>query len=298
MERRKRPPERSSRAAKAAEQRRIDRREQARLEELRQKQKKKAKRRTRKRISSTVWKRLLIMVGVVAAVVLSMIIFFRVRDVKVTGGQYYTPEEIINASGVSKGDNLLTLSRAKIAGNVMAELPYISSVQVARRLPDTVELTVREYEVTYAVRDVNQAYYLVTSDGKITEKVEERAAKAHIQIAGFTITDPVVGQNLQIAASEEDALAARGQMDTMCDLLEELEAAELTKQIASVEIPNSYDLALWYGDQYYVKLGTKENLPYKLEYLKKVVENLADYQTGTIDLSFSEGSEARFTPSK
>ena len=39
-----------------------------------------------------------------------------------------------------------------------------------------------------------------------------------------------------------------------------------------------------------------ENLPYKLAYLEKVLESLADYQTGTIDLSFSEGSEARFTP--
>ena len=34
----------------------------------------------------------------------------------------------------------------------------------------------------------------------------------------------------------------------------------------------------------------------QLAYLEKVLESLADYQTGTIDLSFSEGSEARFTP--
>ena len=35
-----------------------------------------------------------------------------------------------------------------------------------------------------------------------------------------------------------------------------------------------------------------------LPYLKEVLKNLDDYQSGTIDLSFSEGSEARFTPSK
>ena len=59
---------------------------------------------------------------------------------------------------------------------------------------------------------------------------------------------------------------------------------------------SSYELSFWYGDQYEVKLGNSENLPYKLAYLEKVLESLADYQTGTIDLSFSEGSEARFTP--
>ena len=47
-----------------------------------------------------------------------------------------------------------------------------------------------------------------------------------------------------------------------------------------------------------MKLGNKENLAYKLEYLKEVLKNLDDYQTGTIDLSFSEGNEARFTPNK
>lgn len=61
-------------------------------------------------------------------------------------------------------------------------------------------------------------------------------------------------------------------------------------------MPSSYELSFWYGDQYEVKLGNSENLPYKLAYLEKVLESLADYQTGTIDLSFSEGSEARFTP--
>lgn len=84
----------------------------------------------------------------------------------------------------------------------------------------------------------------------------------------------------------------------MTSLLQELEKSDLTKQVVSVDIPASYELAFWYGSQYYVKLGNKDDLPYKLEYLKEVLKNLEDYQSGTIDLSFSEGSEARFTPNK
>ena len=88
----------------------------------------------------------------------------------------------------------------------------------------------------------------------------------------------------------------QGQHDALCALLQALEEAGLTKKAASVAVPSSYELSFWYGDQYEVKLGNSENLPYKLAYLEKVLESLADYQTGTIDLSFSEGSEARFTP--
>ena len=272
---RRRPPERNSRAAQAAQQRRDQRREQAHLEELRQ-------------------KRILIMAAVVAAVVLSMVLFFRVRSVEVTGSAYYTADEIRAACGVAQGDNLLTLSRARIAGNIMAELPYVSTVQVTRRLPDTLELTVTEYDVTYAAQGADGASYLITADGKITEKIDETAARGHIAVTGLQLADPVVGQQLTVAG--DDDVAAQGQHDALCALLQALEEAGLTKKAASVAVPSSYELSFWYGDQYEVKLGNSENLPYKLAYLEKVLESLADYQTGTIDLSFSEGSEARFTP--
>ena len=278
---RRRPPERNSRAAQAAQQRRDQRREQAHLEE-------------RRRINPGVWKRILIMAAVVAAVVLSMVLFFRVRSVEVTGSAYYTADEIRAACGVAQGDNLLTLSRARIAGNIMAELPYVSTVQVTRRLPDTLELTVTEYDVTYAAQGADGASYLITADGKITEKIDETAARGHIAVTGLQLADPVVGQQLTVAG--DDDVAAQGQHDALCALLQALEEAGLTKKAASVAVPSSYELSFWYGDQYEVKLGNSENLPYKLAYLEKVLESLADYQTGTIDLSFSEGSEARFTP--
>ena len=91
--------------------RREEKEERRRLDAQREKQKRKAKHRTRKRISAETWKRLLIMGGIVAAVVLSMVIFFRVRSIEVVGSSYYTPEEIVAAAGVAEGDNLLTVSR-------------------------------------------------------------------------------------------------------------------------------------------------------------------------------------------
>ena len=206
---RRRPPERNSRAAQAAQQRRDQRREQAHLEELRQKQRKRARHRTRRRINPGVWKRILIMAAVVAAVVLSMVLFFRVRSVEVTGSAYYTADEIRAACGVAQGDNLLTLSRARIAGNIMAELPYVSTVQVTRRLPDTLELTVTEYDVTYAAQGADGASYLITADGKITEKIDETAARSHIAVTGLQLADPAVGQQLKVAG--DDDVAAQGQ---------------------------------------------------------------------------------------
>lgn len=298
--RRRTQPQRSSRAAQAAEQRRADRRERARLEGLREKQKRRARRRATRRISSAAWKRLLIMAGIISAVVLSMLLFFRIgggeEHISVVGNQYYTREEIVAASGLSKGDNLLTLSRAKVSGNILAKLRLISSVQVSRKLPNTVMITVSEFDVTYAVQDTQGDWYLMTSTGKVTDAVSAAEAAEYIQIQELTIAPPKVGGEIRVAVTESAAVS-EAKETALLALLSQLEAAELTEKVVSVSVPNALDLSLWYGSQYRVELGDSADLDYKLEYLKEVVARLEDYRSGTIDLSFSEGSEARFTAS-
>lgn len=286
---------RTSRAAQEAQRRRDERRERDRLDGLREKQVRKAKHRTPKRINAEVWKRLLIMLGVVAALVLSMVIFFRVRHLEVEGGNYYTSEEILEASGVAQGDNLLTVQRGQIAGNVMAALPYVRSVQVARQLPDTLVIHVTEFDATYCVRDEAGGWYLMTAGGKATEQLTEQSAKTHIQLTGLTIKTPTLGEEVTVSAEAGKESAASLQLAAAKKLLEELENAELTKEITSVNVPSSYNLSVQYGDRFLVELGGSDQLDYKLEFLKIVVAEQKSYATGTIDLTLKSGNEARVT---
>ena len=295
--RREERKKRDSRAAQEAKRRREERKERERLDDLRQKQKRKAKRRTRKRISPETWKRLLIMGGIVVAVVLSMVIFFRVQTIEVVGNNYYTPEEIMQSAGVAAGDNLLTLSRGSVAGNIMAQLPYIESVRVTRKLPNTLVLTVSEFATTYAVTDTEGDCYLITANGKVTEKIEAREAKSHIQVTELLIDPPTVGEMIQVHAAEDEALAAQGQFNALTSTLSEIEDAELVKQIVSVSIPSSYRITVSYEGRFEVDLGNTDRLDYKLEFLKKVIAEQKEYASGTIDLSLSEGEEAHVMPS-
>ena len=290
--RREERKERDSLAAQEAQRRREEKKERQRLDARREKQNRKARHRTRKRISAETWKRLLIMGGIVVAVVLSMVIFFRVRSIEVVGNSYYTPEEIVAAAGVAEGDNLLTVSRGSVAGNVMAQLPYVKSVRVTRKLPDSLVVTVTEFEATYAVADTAGDWYLITSNGKATEKIEEREAKAHIIVQDLTIETPVVGELVTVHGQEGEELSAQGRFDALTKLLSELENADLVKEISAVSVPSSYHLTVYYGDRFEVDLGNTDSLDYKLEYLKTVVAMQKEYATGTIDLSFSEGKEA------
>lgn len=298
---RRKPTARNSNAAQVAQRRREERKERAHLENLRQKQTRKAKKRNkaRKRISRATVKRILIMLGILLALILSMIIFFRVRDievqtirkgVEVSGNSYYSASQIIEASGLEEGDNLLLISRADIAGNIMAKCPYVSAVRVVRQLPNAVQIIVEEYDATYAVRDGKGDYYLITAGGKVTEKVTEVIAAGHIRIRDLTIQTPTVGQAATVMAPSGQEVAAQGQMDALKLLLQQIEEQELLSEISSVSVPSSFDLSMEYSDRFTVKIGDTSELKYKISYLKSVIEEQKPYATGTIDLTrASEG---------
>ena len=86
----------------------------------------------------------LVLAVVVTAVVIGAgcIVFFKVNQFEVEGNQRYSTEEIAKASGVSKGDNLFLVNKTETARKLLDELAYVRSVNIKRKLPDTLVITV------------------------------------------------------------------------------------------------------------------------------------------------------------
>ena len=285
-----RPVQRSEQSVRASQRRREIREENARLQRLREQQKRKAKRRVIKRIDKGIFKRLVITGGILCAVILSMIIFFRVEHVEIRGAAYYTADEIRNVCSVARGDNLLTLSRGRISGNIMAHLKYVEAVRVTRRLPDTLVLYITESDPQYAVRDTQGDYYLITAQGKVTEKINAQLAQDYTPIEGLQILPPEVGEELSLSPTAGES--AKTKLEALTTLLEQIEAADLGRYVASVQAPSAGQLSLWYEDRFEVKLGSSARMDYKLEYLKAVVAQEESYVTGKIDLTLDDGDKA------
>ena len=58
--------------------------------------------------------KLLSILLIAAAVVLACVVFFRVNSVEVTGNVRYTAAEVIAASGIEMGANLVVLPRSRV----------------------------------------------------------------------------------------------------------------------------------------------------------------------------------------
>lgn len=146
--------------------------------------------------------------AVVLAVVLGFSVFFKVERVFVSGTEKYTPETIFEASGIEKGESLLSLNQPQKAGNIMTALPYVKNVQIGIKLPDTVNISIEEFEVTYAIEDTEGRWWLIGSNGKLVEGISETEAAEHAVIIGLLIQNPQVGEMIEAMTEQLPTEAA------------------------------------------------------------------------------------------
>jgi len=234
--------------------------------------------------------KLLIMLALVAAIVLGVAIFFQVNDVQVQGNRIYSAEQVIEASGLENGDNLLMVNRASVVGNVQAQLPYVQKVSVGRILPDTVVIRVQESEIAGIVEaDVGSKWY-VNAEGRILGSSLDGFQGQIIELTGFTVTAPVAGQQAVASVEMEE------NMEAALQVLTEMEGSGLIEQVTGINAEKNYDIHLYCGEQYDILLGGTDQLDYKVWYLQGVLEQLQPYQAGIIDLTFDQEGAARFSP--
>lgn len=246
----------------------------------------------------------LVMLAVVAVIVLSMIIFFKVKHIEVLSPEgsdpapnYYSAQEIVAASGINLDDNLLSLSKATVAARIHAALPYVNDIQIKKQLPGTVIISYTEFEITYAIEDINGDWWLMSRNGTVLEAVDEKTAKTHLYVTGMPILVPKPGESIQPYSDKGADMSEIGaKQKVILDIIPALEDAGFVKQLCRIDVSTSYDLTLWWIDERYeIRLGTTENLDYKLLFLASTLEN-SDVQrrSGTIDLSFQEDDKVHF----
>lgn len=232
--------------------------------------------------------KLLIMLAVVAAIVLGVAIFFRVRTVEIQGNSIYSTEQVITASGLEEGDNLLMVNRAAVAGRIKAKMPYVRDVSVSPMLPDTVVIQVKESDVAVLVRSDVGADWYVNTDGRVMGSSVEGFRGQIVSLEGAVIVAPKAGEQAVAAENQDESL------DAALRVISQLEGTGLLEQVTAIHADKSYDLRLLCGDRLEIQLGGTEELEYKIQYLQVILDSLEDYQTGTIDLTFDVERVARF----
>ena len=242
---------------------------------------------------------LLTVVGVVTALVLGLSVFFKVENIQVSGAEVYSEWTIREASGLKEGDNLLTFSHARSAALIKANLPYVDTVRFGIKLPDTVNIIVKEDEVVYAIKDQNGQWWLMNSDGRIVEMGDNSKASGHTQVLGVVLDNPVIDERavaMEVVSAETvpegetvPVVTTTGaqRLTAAMQILRALEQNDIVGEAASVDVTRIEDIILWYGTRYQVNLGDSSRLDYKIACMNDVILQMSDYQSGILDISFT-----------
>ena len=111
---------------------------------------------------------LVVMLLVVTAVItISYTFLFNINEIRVSGeSDMYSAEEIVFASGIKKGDNLLRLNIKGSEQKILDDLLYVETAKVERDFPSSLEITVTKCLPAFNV-NYGTGTLLVSKKGKI-----------------------------------------------------------------------------------------------------------------------------------
>lgn len=161
-----------------------------------------------------------VVAGCVIAVLILLAVFlwlrsssvFAVKVISFNRLTHVSSQTISEATAAAKGVNLLRLDSDSLKQELLA-IPYVKTVSIHRKFPNTIELTLSEYKPVACLQMQDGSSWLVSAEGRILEQKTDRALPvvvSEVRVlpkAGATLPAAVVGA-LQVATAVTDKTVA------------------------------------------------------------------------------------------
>ncbi|MBQ0111298.1 MAG: FtsQ-type POTRA domain-containing protein, partial [Oscillospiraceae bacterium] len=214
---------------------------------------------------------LLLLAGILF--VLTQTVLFKIKKVEIKGSKIYSPQEIADASKISAGDLLFSVNNENKCKNITATLPYIKTVSVGQKIPDTLVITVTDDTAAYQIED-NGIYFLADKDYKILEQTDKEK-EGLILIIGSGIKSPKPGQK----AVFED----KTKLDVLENLVKKCDTYE-NMTLSKIDLTDNVYLNFTVNKTVDVKLGSTTEIDYKLSHLSGMLKELPINVRGEVNL--------------
>lgn len=212
-----------------------------------------------------------VVLGVTVALMLT--VFFNVAVVKVVGSSIYTADEIIYASGIIQGDNLLRLPTETIEGRIEAALPYIKKADIIKSYPDTAGIKVTPAVESLIIK-TNEGRFAADSDYKILRALTEDVDDLPV-IRGIVSSEVTPGKILTFDDKQ--------QRDVLNDLIKI--CSEKGFSVNYIDIESLINISFVIDGRLYVKLGSYNDMSGKITHLAAMLETVDSNVNASISLT-------------
>ena len=221
--------------------------------------------------------------SLVVLAILCVTVFFPVERVTVTGSKKYTPQQVVDASGITQDTNLIVVSENKLTEKIREKLPFVDSIKIKRDFPNHLLLSVNDAK-EYAVIKKGSEYYTVSKKGYVLSKYSKKPKD---------ILEIVCGKkNLTLGKMAE--LNSESEVSAIEQIITNLRNKSIT--INYVDVTDSLNLEVKVCGRFIVNFGTSANLDKKIAHLDGMVAKIDQDKTGKINLSMwsSQKTEGTF----
>ena len=216
---------------------------------------------------------LIILGGIIFALVSPI---FNIKDIEVYNNQQISIETIISLSQLKIDQNIFKFSVNKVKNEIKTN-PYIENVQIKRKIPNKIEITVEEREKKYNEQFLNGFAY-INNQGYILEISEQKEEGIPvIQGISTEIEQIVEGNRLNTEDLEK--------LETVIQIMNICKNYELDSKISSIDITSKTNYIIYMEEEKKsIYLGDDSNLSNKMLYVPAILAENQGKQ-GTIYLN-------------
>ncbi len=223
------------------------------------------KRMRRRRRMMSVYTVVVILLVLTVGVTMCFTFLFNIDEIVISGeSETYTYMEIVEASGIHAGDNLLRLDYKKAEQRILDSLLYVETAKVDRDFPSTLRITVTRCIPAYNVQ-YDKGVLLVSRNGKILADNSFYTDTDNLPIIyGFDPADTEAGKPLRSKNENK--------YDAFTQLISRFDRDDNT-DIASIDLSNEYAITVNYRNGLMFKMGNWNDVEYKLDLAREAMND-------------------------
>ncbi len=222
-----------------------------------------------------------IFIGILVAAALSILsatVLFNISVFTVEGDINYTQEQVVEACGIKKGENLLRVDIGKAEENIISKLVYIDSASIHRSFPN--RLIIKAEPALPSVSFAYDGKYYVISERMRILEINEASTDCPV-IKGFSFNTgekaAEIGDIIEDDAEKRAALAL--------NIKKLMIEYGLTEQCI-IDIADTLKIKIIYDGRVEMELGSSAALDEKIRYAGMMMETeVAENEKCVISLS-------------
>ena len=212
---------------------------------------------------------------------------FRLETVYVVGNEQKTPQQVVTASGLVRGRNMIAIEEADVA-EALAKDHTIIFKGMQKEYPNTIYLYIEERKTVAAMQWLGVLYTLDSEGMVMAESVSATPPEGMPVVTGFRVSNINVGQQLMVRSES--------QMEAYRAIIEELQLQLYASQVAEINLADPENIYLITAEGVTVRLGDASYMQAKIGAVRTDMAYLRQLgrTNGVLDVTTPE--DAKYMP--